>query len=77
MSTGMAFMVFTQSLFPAILLTVCNLIFVQILKGKLPALAPQADPAEIVEAGATRFRQTVAPEHLGGVLAAYATGARF
>ncbi|KAI1074270.1 MFS general substrate transporter [Whalleya microplaca] len=71
LSSGMAFMVFTQSLFPAVLLTLCNLILVENLKTQLPEHAPGVNPSTIVKAGATNFRSTVGSGDLPGVLDAY------
>jgi hypothetical protein len=69
----MAFMVFTQALFPAIVLAMCNLVLVSSLKTEIPLRAPSADAAAIIRAGATNFRSVVAPADLPGVLVAYAT----
>ncbi|KAI0003921.1 efflux pump [Xylariaceae sp. FL0662B] len=73
LSSGMAFMVFTQSLFPAVLLTLCNLILVENLKTQLPIYAPHVPPEIILKAGATNFRGTVAVDDLPGVLVAYSS----
>ncbi|KAH9987956.1 MFS general substrate transporter [Xylariaceae sp. FL0662B] len=73
LSSGMAFMVFTQSLFPAVILSLCNLILVESLNSELPKQAPHADTAAIVRAGATRFRTVVSPDDLPSVIQAYAS----
>lgn len=71
LSSAMAFIVFTQSLGPAIALTLCQLIFYSSLETQLPRQAPNADAAEIIRVGATAFRGVVAEEDLRGVLVAY------
>ncbi|KAK8087704.1 MFS transporter, partial [Apiospora hydei] len=72
LSSGMAFMVFTQSLFPAIVLPLCNVVLVSSLKAQLPIYAPGINVAAVIEAGATSFRKVVDAKDLGGVIAAYA-----
>ncbi|KAK3329998.1 major facilitator superfamily domain-containing protein [Apodospora peruviana] len=76
LSSGMAFMVFTQSLFPAVLLALCNLILVESLKKQLTSQAVGALSGEsaeaVIRAGATRFRTVIAPKELQVVLRAYA-----
>ncbi|KAK8054932.1 major facilitator superfamily domain-containing protein [Apiospora rasikravindrae] len=72
LSSGMAFMVFTQSLFPAIVLPLCNVVLVSSLKTQLPIHAPGLDVAAVIEAGATSFRKVVDAEDLVGVITAYA-----
>ncbi|KAK0712206.1 efflux pump [Apiosordaria backusii] len=72
LSSGMAFMVFTQSLAPAVILTLCNVILVENLKIQIPQQAPGVDPGAVIRAGATGFRGIVAAEHLPRVLVAYA-----
>ncbi|KAK8021792.1 hypothetical protein PG990_006930 [Apiospora arundinis] len=72
LSSGMAFMVFTQSLFPAIVLPLCNLVLVSSLRTQLPIYAPGADVPAVIKAGATSFRQVVGAEDLQGVISAYA-----
>lgn len=73
LSSGMAFMVFTQALFPAIVLSLCNLVLVSSLKTQLPKNATNADAAAIIKAGATHFRSVVDPADLAGVIVAYAS----
>jgi len=70
----MAFMVFTQSLFPAIGLSLCNLVLISSLKTQVPIHAPGADTAAVIKAGATNFRETVDPADLDGVVVAYSNG---
>ncbi|KAI1370090.1 major facilitator superfamily domain-containing protein [Hypoxylon crocopeplum] len=72
LSSAMAFIVFTQSLGPAIVLSLCQLIFIESLKSQIPQHAPLADIAGIIQAGATRFRAVVGDGDLDGVLIAYA-----
>ncbi|KAK7941492.1 major facilitator superfamily domain-containing protein [Apiospora aurea] len=72
LSSGMAFMVFTQSLFPAIVLPLCNVVLVSSLKTQLPIHAPGTNAAAAIEAGATGFRKVVDAKDLSGVVAAYA-----
>ncbi|XXG96274.1 hypothetical protein Hte_002555 [Hypoxylon texense] len=72
LSSAMAFVVFTQSLGPAIFLALSNVIFVESLKAELPRQAPGADAAAIIQAGATRFRALVGERDLSAVLVAYA-----
>ncbi|KAI2464678.1 efflux pump [Annulohypoxylon bovei var. microspora] len=72
LSSAMAFMVFTQSLFPAIILSLCNLVLVLGLKAQLPSRAPNADAAAVIKAGATSFRNVVDTADLDGVITAYA-----
>ena len=71
LSSAMAFMVFTQSLFPAIILSLCNLVLVLGLKSQLPLHAPNADAALVIKAGATNFRDVVDAADLNGVITAY------
>ncbi|KAK6955838.1 hypothetical protein Daesc_003482 [Daldinia eschscholtzii] len=72
LSSGMAFMVFTQALFPAIALSLCNLVLVSSLKSQLPIHAPNAHAAAVIKAGATNFRSVVDAADLEGVITAYA-----
>lgn len=64
-------MVFTQSLFPAIVLSLCNLVLVSSLKAQILLHAPGADAAAVIKAGATNFRDVVDLADLNGVVAAY------
>lgn len=68
----MSFIVFTQSLGPAIVLSLCQLIFIESLKEQIPQYAPNADAGAIILAGATRFREVVQSSDIPLVLVAYA-----
>ncbi|KAI1077292.1 efflux pump [Whalleya microplaca] len=72
LATGMALVIFAQSLGPAIVLVVCNVIFNSSLKSQLQDKAPRTDAAAVIRAGATGFRAIVQRDDLPGVLAAYA-----
>ncbi|KAK8017143.1 major facilitator superfamily domain-containing protein [Apiospora marii] len=72
LSSGIAFIIFSQALGPTIALTLFNLIFLTSLQEQIDRLAPQVDPAVIIDAGATRFRSLVPPADLAAVLVAYA-----
>lgn len=69
----MAFMVFTQSLGPAIALALYNTVFTSSLRQQLAQQAPQVDAQAIISAGATGFRSLVRSADLPSVLTAYAT----
>lgn len=69
----MAFVIFMQSLGPAIVLTVCNVIFNASLRTELHEKAPHADAAAIIRSGATGYRLILEnPGDLEAVEAAYA-----
>ncbi|CAG8953372.1 hypothetical protein HYFRA_00010117 [Hymenoscyphus fraxineus] len=72
LSSGMAFVIFAQSLGPAIILVLCNVIFSASLSTQLQERAPQANAEAILSAGATGFRAILKPGDLPGVLLAYA-----
>ncbi|KAK9438051.1 efflux pump [Metarhizium brunneum] len=72
LATGMALVIFAQSLGPAIVLTLCNVIFVSSLASQLQDNAPLENAQAVIRAGATGFRTIVQPDNLPGVLAAYA-----
>jgi hypothetical protein len=72
LSSAMAFVVFAQSLGPAIVLTLCQLIFYTTLRAELPIQAPNANSEAIIGAGATGYRAIVSSEDLPGVILAYA-----
>ncbi len=72
LSSAMAFIVFAQSLGPAISLAICNLLFAASLRSQLPKQAPSVDASAVIKAGATGFRAVVPESDLHGVLAAYA-----
>jgi hypothetical protein len=69
----MAFMVFGQSLTPAIALSLYNVIFQATLKKQLAQRAPEVNAQAIINAGATGYRSLVQPNDLNAVLKAYAT----
>lgn len=68
----MALIIFAQSLGPAIVLVLCNVIFLESLTSQLQQNVPSADTQAIIRAGATGFRKIVQPDQLPGVLASYA-----
>ncbi|KJK79855.1 hypothetical protein H634G_04094 [Metarhizium anisopliae BRIP 53293] len=72
LATGMALVIFAQSLGPAIVLTLCNVIFVSSLASQLQDNAPLENAQAVIRAGATGFRTIVQSDNLPGVLAAYA-----
>ncbi|PSS25083.1 hypothetical protein M430DRAFT_96323 [Amorphotheca resinae ATCC 22711] len=72
LSSGMAFMVFGQSLTPAIALSLYNVIFEATLKKQLAQRAPDVNAQAIINAGATGYRSLVQPSDLNAVLKAYA-----
>ncbi|KAJ2990598.1 hypothetical protein NUW58_g2867 [Xylaria curta] len=76
LSSGMAFVVFTQSLLPAVFLTLYNLIFVESLSTQVSQHTPDVNPMAIINADATGLRLIVEASDLAGVLAAYTTGVR-
>lgn len=67
----MAWMVFAQSLAPAIELSIANVIFSSSLKSQIAHHAPNANVTDIIHAGATGFRAVVDDADLPGVLVAY------
>jgi hypothetical protein len=71
-SSGMAFVIFAQSLGPAIILVLCNVIFSSSLVAQLQEQAPRVDIGAVVRAGATGFRAIIQPDHIPDVLVAYA-----
>ncbi|KAF7904576.1 hypothetical protein EAF00_001910 [Botryotinia globosa] len=72
LSSGMAFMVFAQSLTPAIALSLYQVIFAASLRTQLASKAPNVDTQAVIRAGATAFRGVVQPSDLPAVLVAYA-----
>jgi hypothetical protein len=71
-STGVALMLFTQSLAGAIFLSVAQAAFTGTLESRLSDLAiPNLDPSNIIHIGATELRRIVDPQYLGLVLDAY------
>ena len=71
LSSGMAWMVFMQSLAPAIELVIANVIFGTSLRSQLAHHAPKASASDIIHAGATGFRAIVKKDDLPGILVAY------
>lgn len=71
LSSAMAFVVFAQSLGPAVSLTLCNLVFVASLKSQLRKQAPSVDARAVIKAGATGFRAIVPQGSLHAVVLAY------
>lgn len=72
LSSGIAFVMLTQALGPTITLTLFNVLFTTCLKSGILHYVPHADATAIINAGATAFRNIVAPADLDGVLRAYA-----
>ncbi|CAK7237123.1 hypothetical protein SCUCBS95973_009841 [Sporothrix curviconia] len=72
LSAGMAFVVWCQYLGPSIFLTLFNTVFDTKLQSNLKKYAPNTDAALVLEAGATGFRNVVAPADIPGILQAYA-----
>jgi hypothetical protein len=71
LSSAMAFLVFAQSLGPAIALTLYNVIFTASLRSQLAEKVPNMSAQAIIDAGATGFRAIVAENDLPDVLVAY------
>lgn len=59
LATGMAFVIFAQSLGPAIMLALCDVIFDASLRSGLQARVGHLDTEAIIRAGATGFRAIV------------------
>lgn len=72
LSSGIAFVMLTQALGPTITLTLFNVLFTASLKSGIRQHVPHVDATAIINAGATAFRNIVAPADLHGVLRAYA-----
>lgn len=72
LSSAMAFMVFAQSLGPAIALALYNVIFDASLRTQLAGRVPNVDAQAIINVGATGFRSLVQPGDLNAVLKVYA-----
>ncbi|KAL3464600.1 major facilitator superfamily domain-containing protein [Aspergillus heterothallicus] len=71
-STAMAILTFSQTFGGSIFLALANVIFSAGLRDQIPRYAPNVNPEEVIAAGATGFREIVAPEDLEGVLKGYA-----
>ncbi|KAF1953528.1 MFS general substrate transporter [Byssothecium circinans] len=72
LTSGIAFVVFSQAFGPTIAMTLYNVIFLESIKDQIPKLAPNVRSTDIVNAGATGFRAFVSPEDVPAVLKAYA-----
>ncbi|KAH9866822.1 hypothetical protein J1614_008515 [Plenodomus biglobosus] len=72
LTSGIAFVVFSQAFGPTIAMTLYNVIFLESIRDQIPRLAPNVSATNIVNAGATGFRAFVSPEDLPDVLKAYA-----
>ncbi|KAL2817541.1 major facilitator superfamily domain-containing protein [Aspergillus granulosus] len=71
-STAMAILTFSQTFGGSIFLAIANVIFSAGLRDQIPRYAPNVNPEDVIAAGATGFREIVAPEDLEGVLRGYA-----
>lgn len=67
----MSFIVFCQSLGPAVVLALCQLVFIQGLKTQLPLHAPDVNTTAVIQAGATQFRALISDTDLPDVLTGY------
>ena len=72
LASAIAFVTFLHSLGPAVILVLCNVIFLSSLTSQLKKEAVHADIEAIIGAGATGFRRVVQPADLQAILAAYA-----
>ncbi|OAG01867.1 MFS transporter [Paraphaeosphaeria sporulosa] len=72
LTSGIAFVVFSQAFGPTIAMSLYNVVFLESMKEQITKLSPNFKPTIIINAGATGFRAIVAPEDLPGVLKAYA-----
>jgi hypothetical protein len=71
LASGIAFMVFSQAIGPAIANTVYNVIFLSSLSTQIARFAPNVDAQAIINAGASGYRSIVSPADLDGMLVAY------
>ncbi|KAI0479725.1 MFS general substrate transporter [Xylaria cf. heliscus] len=71
LASGIAFMVFSQAIGPAIANTLYNVIFLASLPTEIAKFAPDANVQAIIDAGASGFRSIVSPTDINGVLVAY------
>lgn len=71
LSSAMSFIVFCQSLGPAVVLALCQLVFIQGLKTQLPLHAPDVNTTAVIQAGATQFRALISDTDLPDVLTGY------
>jgi hypothetical protein len=67
----MSIFVFCQNFGGAVMVVFSQTIFTNSLRETLPKYAPSVNPATIIQAGATGFRQVVSGNELGGVVLAY------
>jgi hypothetical protein len=72
LAQAMAFVVFCQTLGPAVALSLYNVVFDASLREQIPLRAPGVSAEAVIRAGATHFREVVGGEELPGVLVAYA-----
>ncbi|KAH6845699.1 major facilitator superfamily domain-containing protein [Chaetomium sp. MPI-CAGE-AT-0009] len=72
LATGMAFVIFAQSLGPAIMLALCDVIFDASLRSELQERVGHLDTEAIIRAGATGFRAIVPSVDLAEILVAIA-----
>jgi hypothetical protein len=72
MSVSMAVLVFCLNLGASVLLQFSLTVFSQGLLHTIPKYAPTVNPKEIIQAGATRFRDDIPSTELPVVLIAYA-----
>jgi hypothetical protein len=70
----MAILVFWQLFGGALMLNFAQLVFSHSLIVALEQYAPNTDPAAVIAAGATAFRQIIPADQLQGVLKAYNVG---
>lgn len=70
-SIGVSAVMFAQGFGPALFLSFAQTIFSNSLKHEIPHYAPEVDVQSVINAGATGFREIVAPASLRGVIDAY------
>lgn len=68
----MSLVIFTQTFGGSLFLTIADIIFEDALLTGLAKYAPTVDAAQVVNAGATAFRELVSSAQLPGILHAYA-----
>ena len=71
-STAMALVLFSSTLWGAMFLTFASTIFTNSLKTLIPQYAPGVNPHIVIEAGASGFRKVISGKDLANVLVAYA-----
>ncbi|PHH70099.1 hypothetical protein CDD82_7344 [Ophiocordyceps australis] len=72
LTSGVAFVVFSQAMGPTIAMALYNIIFLESLRTQVSQHVPNVSPAAITQSGATGFRSFVSPADLPRVLVAYA-----